>query len=229
MPIFSNVLAGAAGQGGAAEYVIPKSLRFNSGDSAHLSRTPTSAGNRRTWTWSAWVKRSKLGERVALFTAGSDNTEILFEPDDVLRIYFYPGSYAGHTKTVASFRDTSAWYHIVVAIDTTQTGNDNIAKIYVNGVQQEVTHPNNWTTNGQTDVNNTVAHYIGSRFGPARLINACMADVQLVDGQALAPTDFGETRSSDGVWVPKEFDGTYGTNGFHLNFSDSSTNEALGF
>nr|BAR23397.1 hypothetical protein [uncultured Mediterranean phage uvMED] len=215
------LLASAAADAAAAGPI--KSVRFNSADSAHLTRTPSSAGNRRTWTWSAWVKRSKLGERVALFTAATDNVEILFEPDDVLRIYFFPGSYAGHTKTVASFRDTSAWYHIVFAIDTTQTGNDNIAKIYVNGVQQEVTHPNSWTQNGQTNVNNTVAHYIGSRYGPARLINAYMADIYLIDGQQLSPTSFGAFDDS-GVWQAAAYSGTYGTNGFHLlDFANEST------
>ena len=125
------------------------SLIFDSTKSTHLTRTPSAVGNRRTWTWSAWVKRNKLSERVALFTAATDNIEILFEPDDKLRIYFFPsGAYAGHTKTNASFRDTSAWYHIVFTVDTTQTGNSNISKIYVNGVQQEVTYPNNWTQNG---------------------------------------------------------------------------------
>ena len=148
--------------------VIDGSLKFDSSKSTHLTRTPSSVGNRRTWTWSAWVKRNKLSERVALFTAATDNTEILFEPDDKLRIYFYPGSYAGHTKTNASFRDTSAWYHIVFSVDTTQSGNANISKIYVNGVQQEVTYPNDWTQNGETNVNNTVAQYIGSRYGPGR-------------------------------------------------------------
>ena len=216
----SLLLASAAADAAAAGPT--RSLRFNSGDSAYLNRTPSSAGNRKTWTWSAWVKRSKLGERVALFTAGSDNTEILFEPDDKLRIYFFPsGAYAGHTKTVASFRDTSAWYHIVFAIDTTQTGNDNIVKIYVNGVEQEVTHPNNWTTNGETDVNNTVAQYIGSRFGPGRLINAYMADIYLIDGSQLEPTSFGAF-DDNGVWQAAAYSGTFGTNGFHLNFADGS-------
>ena len=78
--------------------VIDGSLKFDSSKSTHLTRTPSSVGNRKTWTWSAWVKRNKLSERVALFTAATDNTEILFEPDDKLRIYFYPGSYAGHTR-----------------------------------------------------------------------------------------------------------------------------------
>ncbi len=78
----NNILAGAAGQGGAAEYVIPKSLRFNSGDSAHLTRTPASDGNRRTWTWSAWVKRASLGGYQSLFadqvSGGTDGAALFF-------------------------------------------------------------------------------------------------------------------------------------------------------
>ena len=202
--------------------VIDGSLTFDSTKSTHLTRTPTAVGNRRTWTWSAWVKRNKLGERVALFTAATDNTEILFEPDDKLRIYFFPGSYAGHTKTNAKFRDTSAWYHIVFTVDTTQTGNNNISKIYVNGVQQEVTYPNNWTQNAETNVNNTVAQYIGSRYGPGRLINAQLSNVYLIDGQALGPENFGFTDPLTGTWRPKKYTGTFGTNGFWLPMDGNS-------
>ena len=189
----------------SSSLVIDGSLKFDSSKSTHLTRTPSSVGNRRTWTWSAWVKRNKLSERVALFTAATDNTEILFEPDDKLRIYFYPGSYAGHTKTNASFRDTSAWYHIVFSVDTNQSGNANISKIYVNGVQQEVTYPNDWTQNGETNVNNTVAQYIGSRYGPGRLIDAQLSNVYLIDGQALGPENFGFTDPLTNTWKPKKY------------------------
>ena len=207
--------------------VIDGSLTFDSTKSTHLTRTPSAVGNRRTWTWSAWVKRNKLSERVALFTAATDNTEILFEPDDKLRIYFYPGSYAGHTKTNASFRDTSAWYHIVFTVDTTQTGNNNISKIYVNGVQQEVTYPNNWTQNGETNVNNTVAQYIGSRYGPGRLINAQLSNVYLIDGAALGPENFGFTDPLTNTWKPKKYN--HRTDLYGVTWSTALVGDAAGF
>jgi hypothetical protein len=222
MSVFhNNVLAGAAGQGGAAaaaEYVIPKSLRFNSGDSAHLSRTPSSAGNRRTWTWSGWVKRNKLGTEDGLFVcsdsnANSEYVTLYFNTANELKTTAYSGgSIRWRLTTNGVFRDPSAWTHIVLAVDTTQATNSNRVKLYINGVQETSFRQEDYPSqNYEGRVNKTEAHAIGSAtpyntwYGDFQL-----ADIQFVDGQALAPTDFGETRESDGVWVPKEY--TFGTN-----------------
>jgi hypothetical protein len=229
MSILNNsLLLGADAAAGG--YEISRSVRLNAPDSAYLSRTPGSAGNRTTWTWAGWVKRCVFNTRHCLFTAGSDGTEIAFESTDILRVYYYSGgAYRGQTQTNGVFRDPSAWYHVVVSIDTTQTGNDNIAKIYVNGVQQSVTHSTNWNTNDSTDVNNTVGHYIGRySSGSNYYLNGYLADYYLIDGQALDPSSFGEF-DTNGVWQPIDASGlTYGTNGFHLPFSDNSTAAALG-
>jgi len=219
--IGSNVLAGASGSG-AISYQIQRSLRFNSGDSAYLSKTPSSAGNRKTWTISLWLKRCKLGS-LQSFTSSNNDTILLFDTSDRLNFYF-----GGYVRTsTAVFRDVSAWYHIVLAVDTTSTTAQDRARIYVNG--QEITAWDANTTitqNADTTWNNSVQHQINanntSQFG-----DLYIADFYNIDGQALAPTYFGELDDNN-VWQPKAFAGTYGTNGFHLDFSDNSSNAALG-
>jgi hypothetical protein len=230
MVVYNNILAGAAGQGGAAEYVIPKSLRFNSGDSAHLSKTFASAGNRRTWTWSGWVKRAKLGDDEAIFSGGASNpiTTIRFGGEgsaspDGINIFHYAGSFSFQLTTTAQYRDLSSWYHIVVACDTTQATASNRLKLYVNGEQVTAfdteTYP---SQNFETEISNTSTQTIARNGTGSNYKNGYLADIQFVDGQQLAPTDFGETRSSDGVWVPKEFAGSYTLNpdGYNQVWSD---------
>jgi hypothetical protein len=238
MPIFSNVLAGAAGQGGGDDgYVIPKSLRFESDDGSYVRRIPSVDGNRRTWTFSAWVKRTELSTFGRFFCAGSTSIStgtvgVAFYQD---RLFVETNGSSARITTDRLFRDPSAWYHIVLAVDTTQSTAADRVKIYVNGTQETSFNAAGYPSqNLETGANSTQGMTIGDGPGsqgnlPDSGFNGLLADVQLVDGQQLAPTDFGETRSSDGVWVAKEYSGTYGTNGFHLNFSDSSTNEALGY
>ena len=133
MSIFhNNILGGAAGQGG--DFTIERSLRFNSGDSSYLNRTPSSAGNRRTFTISGWVKRSKVGSQQPIFStyAGAHpTTALLFNGDDKLWFYNYDGSYNFQLVTAARFRDPGAWMHFVVAVDSTQTAPGARVKIYV--------------------------------------------------------------------------------------------------
>jgi hypothetical protein len=230
-----NELLLAADAAGGGGYTISRSLRFNSADSAYLSRTPASAGNRRTWTWAGWVKRSG-GTYPTLFNAVSGTRDVLrFSDDapyaDVLYVFFANGG-GGSIRTTAVFRDYSAWYHIVLSVDTTQATASNRVKIYVNGVQQTqftvATYP---TQNYDTFVNNTNVHYIGAdNLISASYFSGYLADVHLVDGQALDPTSFGEFSATTGVWMPKAFTGSYGTNGFKLDFADNSaaTAAALG-
>jgi hypothetical protein len=228
-PLLLATTAAAADAG----YVIPKSLRFNSDDSAYLTKNFSTAGNQQTWTWSAWIKRTKFGTNARLFDAYTSQidtgyTLMGFNTFDQL---FITGWNTVWKVTSQVFRDPSAFFHLVVAFDVTEsTGSDRI-KFYVNGTQITDFSTNaSPAQNTNHAVNGAYEHSIGLYSpGASQYFDGLMADIQFVDGQALAPTDFGETRSSDGVWVPKEYEGTYGTNGFHLNFSDSSTNEALGF
>jgi hypothetical protein len=227
--IGSNILAGASGQAGGG-YEIERSVRLNSPDSAYLSRTPGTAGDRRTFTWAGWVKRSGLGANQALFEAGNGSvyTLIWFNSSDKLGILEDQGSGGLYFPyTAAVFRDTSAWYHIVVAVDTTQATSTNRIKIYVNGVQQTIdnSYP---SQNLDTYVNSTNAHRIGYRVSSSAALSAYLAECYLLDGIAADPSSFGEF-DTNGVWQPIDASGlTFGTNGFHLPFSDNSTAAALG-
>jgi hypothetical protein len=208
------------GFGSAADddYEITDSLRFRSSASAYLSRTPASAGNRKTWTWNSWLKPSNVGQRRYLFSAGTNSgtaiDAIEFNTDS-LRAFSYNGSFVFNISTNALFRDPSAWYMITVTFDSTQAVSSDRAKLYVNGVQQTLagtTYPSlNATTNF---INNSSPHYIGTGI-LTNYLDGYLTEVNFIDGQALAPTDFGEF-DANGTWKAKKYSGTYGTNGFYL-------------
>ena len=210
---------------------ISKSLRFRSSASAYLNRTPASAGNRRTWTFSTWIK---LGEIAAsngtIFAAGTASGE-------TTRFYLrYTGSqfqtgYGSQNldTTSAVYRDPSAWYHLVLAVDTTQATAANRLKIYVNGVQQAVSTSVNYTQNVDTAVNNSVTHSIArDHIIPGGYFDGYLTETYLIDGQALTPSSFGNTNDQTGVWQPIAYTGTYGTNGFYLPFSNTASTTTLG-
>jgi hypothetical protein len=211
-------------------YQISRSLRFNSADSAYLNRTPAGAGNRRTFTISAWVKRAALGTLQYLWEGGSPDgqtTRLLcrFNTDDTLRVA------TGSTivfNTTQVFRDPSSWYHIVVAIDTPNATQASRARLYVNG--SEVTtfsSASYFGSNDDTGWNMAQAHSIGrSHVDSAGYLSAYLTEFYNVDGTALTPSSFGETNAQTGVWGPKAYSGSYGTNGFYLNFSDNSNTTA---
>ena len=211
---------------------LTNSLRFRSSASAYLNRTPTLAGSRTTWTWSAWVKRGTLGSAAqAMLGAGTSTTiydRISFE-NDQLRIVLNNGT--GDINTTQVFRDPSAWYHLVVAMDTTQATAANRTRIYVNGNQvtafATATYPSlNYTTN----INNNIANSIGALFVGSwgTYFDGYMDDIYFIDGQALEPYFFGNN-DANGVWKPIQYRGTYGTNGFYLNFSNTTSTTTLGF
>jgi hypothetical protein len=216
------------GQEGGGGYAISRSLRFNSSDSAYLSRTPASAGNRKTWTWAGWVKRSALGSAGTIFAGdtGSNTTEtfLFFNSSNQFVVVT---ALTNALVTSAVFRDASAWYHIVVAFDTTQATAANRVKLYVNGVEVTAFASTNYPSqNSDWAINNTVAHSIG-RVNGVNYFSGYLADIHFIDGQALDPTSFGEF-DDNGIWQPKAYTGSYGTNGFHLDFADNSTAAALG-
>ena len=197
-------------------YEISNSLRFNDDDSASLTRTPSSAGNRRTFTYSGWIKTdAATASSRALLSCGSDsgsNDYIMFQSGDRLRFSFGTES-DGDVMTNRLFRDPSAWYHIVFAVDTTQGTAANRVKLYINGTQASdltATYPDQ---NYDTAFNNTEVQRIGARaYSATQYYDGYMSDVYLIDGAQKAASDFGET-NDNGVWVPKKYAGTYGTNG----------------
>jgi hypothetical protein len=220
------LLTSAAGGGGGG-YEISRSLRFNSSDSAYLSRTPSVAGNRKTWTWTGWVKRTTFGTEGGIFStyAGVHPNTSLFWELDALKFHDYTGSYNIRLSTIEKFRDPSAWYHIVLAYNSTEGTASNRLKIWVNGTLQTVSGSVLVPLNHETDWNSATQHDIG-RF--AAYFDGYLADIHFIDGQALDPSSFGEF-DTNGVWQPIDASGlTYGTNGFYLPFSDNSTAAALG-
>ena len=213
--------------GAAAPYEIEQSLRFNSGDSAHLNRTPGSAGNRKTWTWSGWVKRAGFGQNF-LFTTGANSSnrlQISFEnyTNDQLALEAKSG---GSTQallvTNAVHRDPSAWYHIVVALDTTQATPANRLKFYVNGQEQTSFYSSTYPSqDAELEINKAIAHNIGKRTYTSNYFDGYLAEVNFIDGSALDHEDFGEF-DNNGVWRPIRYTGSYGTNGFYLPWSDAT-------
>ena len=207
--------------------------------STSISRTPSSTGNRQTWTFSAWVKRSQLSTDQKIFEAspdGSNTTDIRLKTDDTLQVYSEVGGVTKYNlKTNRKLRDTSAWYHVVIAVDTTQGTSSNRVKLYINGVQETsfstATYPDQ---NFDTLVNFANQINVIGRRNPYSdfYFNGLISYAALVDGTQELPTIFGETDSVTGQWKIKT-DITpsvaWGTNGFLIlkngnSLTDESTN-----
>ena len=237
MPVFnSNVLAGAAGSAGAAGADgIIKSLRFNSDDEASLSRTPSSAGNRRTWTWSCWAKRGKISnENQPFLTVNNGSQSFImgwhgYYGDgrrDGIEINNVAGVGDGYVTT-GVFRDPSAWYHVVVAFNSTLSTSSDRIKIWVNNEAQTFQSTSNGPGEDQEWlVNSATAHTIGdsvASYSWLGQLDSLLADVYFIDGSALDPTSFG-AYDDNGVWQVAEYSGTYTGNSFHLlDFANEAT------
>ena len=228
----SPLLATAADAAAAA--VATKSLRFNSGDSSYLNRTPSSAGNRKTFTFSAWVKKTEIissGDRQIFGSDSSGGAEfngIAFISTNALNFRFNDSG-SVQIRSSALHRDPSAWLHIVCAADTSQATASNRLKMYVNGAEvtdfSSSTYP---SQNAESSINSTQVHEIGRRAEDGgQYFNGYLADIHFIDGSALDATSFG-AYDDNGVWQAAAYSGTYGTNGFHLGFGDSSSSDALG-
>jgi hypothetical protein len=209
---------------------IANACRFNDGSSDYLSKTPSGAGNRRTWTFSAWVKKCSLGfQRLIACGSGTGGLFSSIEYDSSNRIRILEGTQGSSTTTNvrgAGFnRDPSAWQHVVVKYDSTQGTSANRIEIYLNGVEvtyDSTTYP---SENHDSEFNNTVVHTIGATAVGSSVddfFDGYMTEVILIDGQALAPTKFGTFNPVTNIWEPIAYAGTYGTNGFRLDFANSS-------
>ncbi len=207
-------------------HTIDQSLRFEDGDSAYLNRTPTSAGNRKTWTWSSWVKRGNISSFQGLFASRSALNDAsymytAFITADNFQFASYSTVFA---KTSQLFRDSSAWYHIVIAFDATAAAAADRLKIYVNGSEAALSTDNRSSISNQDYAFNQAGpHYISGRYVNSwgSGFDGYLAEINVIDGTALTPASFGETIG--GVWVPKKYSGSYGTNGFYLPFAQDFT------
>lgn len=210
-------------------YQISRSLRFNAARGTYLTRTPASNGNLQIFTISVWAKRNRTavtGTEQLLRTLSAEDALRYEEPTSADQLCFYLAAKSGaNLVTNAVYRDLSAWHHILIAVDTTQATASNRIKMYVNGLQvtsfATATYPSQNYTCG---INSTTAHAIGAAPGGGSngAFSGYMADFYIIDGQALTPTSFGQFDAATGVWVPIAYSGSYGTNGFHLPFSDNS-------
>ena len=207
-------------------FSVDNSCRFNDDDSSYMHKTPGSGGNQKTWTFSAWVKRGTLGTRQGVINVnGASNPYFFVEfiAADNLQIQDYDGSQDTELTTTAKYRDVGAWYHICVAYDTTQATNTNRIKLYVNGTQVTAFDTSTYCAeNFDSQMNSTNQLFIGQ--AGTQKFDGYMAEVCVVDGSQLAPTSFGEfDEDSPTIFKPIDVSGlTFGTNGFYLDFEDSS-------
>jgi len=234
----SFILPGNSATGG---YEVANSVRFNDDDSAHLKKTFSSSGNQRTFTISFWFKRSNLVNG-NIYTYQDASNEIRSEfilYDNYLKIVFNPTGSSWSSDMIVRdssgnnilFRDSSAWYHVVMAFDTTQSTEANRLKVYVNGNQQTMSaYPSqNFDTGYNTDIEHGIGNYIHAT---NTYFDGYFAEFCVVDGSQLNATSFGEfDEDSPTIWKPIDVSGlTFGTNGFYLDFEDSSSlgNDAAG-
>ena len=207
----------AAAQAGGGSYKVDRSLRFNDGDTAELTRTPSSAGNTSTFTLSFWAKRSKVGSTQMIVQTGDTYANLFrayWDGNDKFRFHQYNGSYVMDYTTEAAYRDVGAWYHYVIAIDTTQAAAADRVKLYVNGAEitdfSASTDPAlNLTTGWNAAIVQRIGREYTTTYGNYYNYGGYLAEFYNIDGQQLAASDFGEYDDNN-VWQPKEFGGSYG-------------------
>jgi hypothetical protein len=207
---------------------IAKSVIYNRGDTPKLTKTPSSNGNKRTYTISYWYKPSDLGTRRVVFssdTSGSDYFYWEFDASNKIDLAQYSGP-ALRLQTNRTFEDTTKFYHFLLAVDTTQSTASDRLKLYVDGDQitsfAVETYP---SQDLETKVNSTSYPMAVGSFNS--LTSLCtggnLAEYNFVDGTALTPSTFGLTDTTTGRWIPKALTGiTYGTNGFRMEFANSA-------
>ena len=212
----------------ASAYEVDNSVVFETANSERLSRTNTNTGQRRTFSISAWIKRTKLGynRTIGVGVSGNDQQIIIFNANDQLEWYdYHGGAYSFNYKTNRVFRDTSAWYHFLFAVDTEQGTESNRVRLYINGVEETSfatqTEPSqnrdtNWNyANGSKE--------FGNILNEAPFASCYMSEVAFVDDAQLAPTDVGEFDEDTGIWKPIDISGlTFGTSGSYCEFKNAS-------
>ena len=227
MALFDTIRAGASGA--STGYEIERSLKLDGSD-GYLTRTPSSTGNRKVWTWSGWIKRTELFSEDYIFSctsqSGNDGIAALYWKSGNNRLQFYfdtSGANPYGDINNRDYRDVGSWYHIVWQVDAENTQH----RVWVNGVEENITggQPPNYSyamnRSGYVQAMGTQAWDGHTRRG-----NMYFAECHYSDGYKYEASDFGEIDSKTGVWSPKEVNITYGTNGFYLKFNDNSNNTA---
>jgi hypothetical protein len=219
---------------GGEGYQISRSVRLRSSASGYFNRTLTTPTDNKKWTFSVWGKRGNLGSLNSIFGTQDDNTasgnwtSIRFNTSNQLEVFqIASGAYSFQIVTTRVFRDPSAFYNISVLYDSANATASERVKVYVNGEQVTAFATASYPAlNTQTYLNQARIHYIGAySAAPSSIFytfDGYLTEINFIDGQALTPSSFGETDVITGVWKPKKYAGTYGTNGFFLNFADNS-------
>ena len=222
-----NLGVGAANSA-TGGYEVSNSLKFESDNSEYLERTQGTPDSRKTGSVSFWIKRTEISTSSVQFAFEAGNTDndngrlfLRFQTDDTLRI---GGGSTVFRNTTQVFRDTSAWYHILFVMDTTQSTADDRIKLYVNGSQvTDFGTKNNFSQNDLTGINYQKLSWGRSHVDSSAYSNMYLAEAVTLDGVAASPTDFGEFDSDSGIWIPKDLSNlTFGSEGTYLDFSSSS-------
>jgi len=231
------ILSGNVASATAAAYEVANSCRFNDDDSAYMHKTPGSDGNKKTWTFSCWIKLSKISSgSINIFSTndGSDFSTIYLANNKLTYYDYSGGGNVNDLQTNAIFRDLSAYYNFVIRYDSTESTASDRIRFYVNGVQQTSFASSSYPSSSYDSFMNVSGYkkYIGSQDGTGDYFDGYMSEVCFIDGLALAPTSFGEfDEDSPTIWKPINVSGlTFGTNGFYLDFeaSDNLGNDANG-
>ena len=202
--------------------------------STYLTRSISSTGDRRKWTWSGWLKRTNIGSNyIFASNDGANQYAMLAFTSDQLRYYDYSNasSYISQLKTNRTFRDTNSWYHIVVTYDSAQGTDSNRIKFYVNGVQETSFAISNYPSQNNDSYMNFTGHphYLGRESGTSELFDGIMSHVHFCDGYAYSPSDFGETDSVTGEWkIKTDPSVSYGTNGYFMFKDNASLSDQSG-
>ena len=223
-------LIGGANSAADTGFSVDNSCRFNDDDDARIGLDFSGAGNLDTWTMSAWVKRCNLGANSSIFTCNglgalAQKGTIRFDSTDKISCYVLFAGSAWHSITSSAvYRDTSAWYHIVVRCDTTQSTDTDRLRLYVNGTLQALSASAYPDQNEDTFFNEAEEHQIGSLIDETEDGDMYLAEFCWIDGTSYAPTSFGEfDDDSPTIWKPIDVSGlTFGTNGGYFEFKDSS-------
>ena len=230
--VFQNdILAGSSGGTGtsSAVYKIDQSIRFNDDDNPYLSRTlSTSSDGGKTYTFSWWQKLgSKIGatsvsNQYIIHTdlGGGSLADFLYIYDDKFLFWQQPTGTMLRTNQV--FRDTAGWYNITFAYDSAQAIASERIRLYLNGNRITSFSTENYPSLNNTSYFNTnTTHYIGGANNSGLRFDGYLAEIHFLDGYAYDPSYFGLFNDS-GIWIPKEYSGSYGTNGFHIKGESAS-------
>ena len=235
MALFDTIRAGAAGAGGTHE--VERSLRFNASDDTRLTVSNSSDGDRQKWTWSGWVKfaHEQINDGsqnlFSFAVTGSNREAFYYGTNEQLTYQLRIGnSTKCLVNTVYKLRDFTAWYHVVLRIDTANSTSANRLRMYVNGQEMELFTFTTMSQSSNTFINSTNNYFIGDSGTGGTNLDGYMAEINFIDGQSLGPESFAEEDSETGQWNPILYTGSYGSNGFYLKFADNSntTSSTLG-